>query len=81
MSYLFVPPVRTQDRTVAGSMFYRYNEGISVLKSGSTYTEKSYPVQEDFNTSDFVYQGGHEYVVSDAEAALLIAAGYSPTAI
>lgn len=81
MPYLFKPTVRTQSQTVAGSMYYRYYEGVSVLKSGSTYTEKSYPVQEDFDNFDFVYQGGHKYVVSDTEAALLIAAGYSPTPI
>ena len=68
-------------RVMVGSMTYAYNEGISVLKSGSTYTQKSSLNQDDFVNNDFVYVGGHEYVVTDAEAALLIAAGYSPTVI
>ena len=58
--------------------FSRHNTGVSVLKTGATYVDQQYPYQDDLDAADVVYLGGHIYDVSDAEAALLIAAGYAP---
>jgi hypothetical protein len=39
-------------------------------------TEAQYPYQDDLDGYDAVYLGGHVYEITDAEAAVLIAAGY-----
>lgn len=52
-------------------------EPTSVLKTGETYTEQTYVYSDDIDAADIFYQGGHVYEVSEAEAADLIAAGYT----
>jgi hypothetical protein len=49
---------------------------ISVLKIDGQYVEIREPSQDDIALATEVYIGGHEYPVSDAIAAELIAAGY-----
>ena len=80
MAYSFTPPTYTLRNVNAGPLLSMYNTtyAYSVVKRGSTYESVISPDQEVFATADFVYQGGHKYLISDAEAALLIAAGYSP---
>ena len=51
--------------------------GVSLLVSGSTVTENRTPSQDDLSASDYYFLGGHEYTVSDEQAAVLIAAGYA----
>lgn len=54
-----------------------YPTGATVLKSGGFYTTRwDAPSQADINSADIVYLGGHSYIVSQAEAAALTAAGY-----
>jgi hypothetical protein len=52
-----------------------------VVKRGSSYESVVSPPIELFSdeTVDLIYQGGHKYEISSAEAALLNAAGYTTT--
>lgn len=59
--------------------FYRLNKGITVVKSGSAYSQIRYPVDEDLRDYDAVYRGGYEYTVNDAVKAELIAGGVDVT--
>ena len=51
--------------------------GLSLLVTGTTVTENQTPSQDDLAAADYYFLGGHTYTVSDAQAAVLIAAGYS----
>lgn len=51
--------------------------GVSLLINGTTVTESQTPSQDELAAANFYYLGGHEYIISDYEANLLINAGYS----
>ena len=57
---------------------FRHHGGmpVCVLIHGTTVTEKRVPTTEDTRTATYHYLGGHEYIVSDYEANLLLA--YDP---
>lgn len=55
---------------------YRLPRGVSLLVSGATVTQTQYPNQEDLSSYDHVYLGGHIHQITDAEVAVLTAAGY-----
>jgi hypothetical protein len=55
---------------------YRLKRGLTLLVSGSTVIQTQYPAQEDLDSYDHVYLGGYSHTISDAEAAVLTAAGY-----
>lgn len=78
MPYLFKTP--TVDETPAAydaiNIRYKIARGITVVKTGSSYTQVRFPASEDLWAADAYYVGGYEYVVSDAEAASLTSAGY-----
>jgi hypothetical protein len=40
-------------------------------------TEVQTPYQDDLASADAAYLGGHEYILTQAEAQILIDAGYS----
>lgn len=48
----------------------------SLLVNGTTVTEVQTPYQDDMANADAAYLGGHEYILTDAEAQILIDAGY-----
>ena len=50
--------------------------GVTLLVNGSTVTENRTPSQDDLADADYYFLGGHTYVVSNAQAAVLTAAGY-----
>lgn len=79
MGYLFAPPTVNEGPMGGNWLFARYTrvQGVTVLKTGSVYTQIRFPSQDDLAAADIVYQGGHEYPVSATEAASLQAAGYS----
>lgn len=82
MAYTFTPPTYMLKNVNAGPLLSRFQTtfAYSVVKTGSTYESVTHPALEVFSTADFVYQGGHNYSITDGEAALLIAAGYAVTA-
>jgi hypothetical protein len=49
----------------------------SLLVNGTTVTEVQTPYQDDLASADAAYLGGHEYILTQAEAQILIDAGYS----
>ena len=54
----------------------RIDRGISLLKTGSTYTQAQGPSDAQMEAADVTYLGGYSYTISDGEAAALTAAGY-----
>jgi hypothetical protein len=78
--YRFDPPTREMSADPSGRDFLwskvRYPQGDAVLK----YLDGSYRRVQVHNPDeqgiDTVYLGGHIHIVSDAEAVLLIQAGY-----
>lgn len=79
--YTFRGP--TVDEGPAGNhrlfYFYKLKRGITVVKSGSTYSTLRYSVDEDLLDYDAVYRGGYDYTVSEAVKAELLAAGIGVT--
>lgn len=59
--------------------FYKLKRGITVVKSGSTYSTLRYSVDEDLLDYDVVYRGGYDYTVDEATKTELIAAGIGVT--
>lgn len=51
--------------------------GISLLVTGSTVIQNQTPSQDDLAAADYYFLGGHNYDISDEQAAVLIAAGYN----
>jgi hypothetical protein len=60
--------------------FATLRKGITIVKSGATYAQARYLVDEDLATYTKVYRGGYKYIVDDAEKAALIAGGVDVTA-
>jgi hypothetical protein len=59
--------------------FYKLDKGITIVKSGGTYSQIRYPLDEDLVDYDVVYLGGRDHVVSEAVKAELIAGGVGVT--
>jgi len=51
--------------------------GVTLLINGTTVTENRTPSQDDLADADTYYLGGHAYTLTDAQAQILIDAGYS----
>lgn len=51
--------------------------GVTLIVNGTTVTESRYPYQDDLAAADAYYLGGHNYTLTDAQAQILINAGYS----
>lgn len=50
--------------------------GVTLIVNGSTVTATMYPYQDDLFDADWYVLGGHTQTITDAQAAVLIAAGY-----
>ena len=59
--------------------FYKLDRGISIAKSGGTYSQVRYPVDEDIADYDEFYRGGYNHTVDDTSRAALIAGGVGVT--
>lgn len=88
MTYIFHPPTRESGITelatnrdpVISRLFGHFTthiEGLTVLKTGSSYETVVTPTEEQQDSADIIYQGGHRYIVSEEEKDLLVAAGYT----
>ena len=77
----FLPPTVDEGPAGGGRLFSRYKikRGESVVKNGATYTRVRTPSLDEYLLADAVYLGGHEYQVTDAEKAALIAANIGVT--
>jgi hypothetical protein len=63
----------TDDRLFAR---YKLDRGYTLLVSGTTVTQTTYPYLGDLAQYDHVYLGGHEYPLTSAEVTILTNAGY-----
>ena len=81
MAYTFTPPTYTLKNVNAGPLLSRFKTvyAYSVVKRGAAYESVTSPALDVWDEADVVYQGGHNYSITDGEAALLIAAGYAVT--
>ena len=80
-NYTFVTPTVSEGPIGRHRLFYfrKMNRGITIVKSGSTYSQVRYPVDSDLITYTAVYRGGYNYTVTDATKAELIAGGVDVT--
>ena len=85
MPYLFTPPVEDEGPMGGNWLFARYTrkQGVTVYRVDGQFYEDRFPAQDDLVDADLIYLGGHEYVISNAEAQNLINlnAGYNVTLI
>jgi len=52
------------------------NRGITLIWDGTTLTANRYPYQNDLENAVWYLLGGHEQIITDEQAAILIANGY-----
>lgn len=81
--YKFTTPYVEQAPIGGARLFYFYKMriGVTVLKIDGVYYEMLYPSDNDFKIAEVHYHGGTDNIVDEAEAADLIAAGYTVTAL
>jgi hypothetical protein len=73
--YVFKTPTVREGPAGGARLFYFYklDKGISIAKSGATYSQVRYPVDEDIADYDEFYRGGYNHTVDDTTKAALIA--------
>jgi hypothetical protein len=79
--YRFKTPTVSEGPAGGHRLFYFYTleRGITIVKSGATYSQARYLVDSDLANYDAVYRGGYEYTVDEATKAELIAGGVGIT--
>jgi len=80
-NYTFTTPVVEEAPIGKHRLFYFYKQdkGISIAKSGGTYSQVRYILDEDIANYDEFYRGGYEHTVNDETKAALIAGGVGIT--
>jgi hypothetical protein len=81
-TYKFSTPYALEGPSGNHRLFYfaKLRKGITIVKSGSTYLQIRYPVDDDLNAYSEVYRGGYVTPgVSEATKAALIAGGVGVT--
>ena len=80
--YNFTTPIVREGPAGNSRLFYFYklDRGITIVKSGNTYSQIRYSVDSDLNGYAAVYRGGYNYTVDTATRAALIAGGVGVTA-
>ena len=80
-NYIFTPPVR-QERPVNTHRlftFFNRDQGITVVRTGSTYTKGEWFSQDALALVDEFWLGGHKHEVTEATREGLINAGIGIT--
>jgi hypothetical protein len=80
-NYTFTTPVVEEAPIGKHRLFYFYKQdkGVSIAKSGGTYSKVRYILDEDIADYDEFYRGGYEHTVDDTVKAALIASGLGIT--
>ena len=80
-NYTFTTPYVLEGPSGGHRLFYFANlrKGITIVKSGGTYSQIRYPVDSDLSNYNEVYRGGYQHTVDDATKAALIAGGVGVT--
>jgi len=73
--YIFKTPTVREGPAGGHRLFYFYklDKGITIVKSGGTYSQVRYLLDEDLDDYQEVYLGGRNHTVSEATKAALIA--------
>lgn len=59
--------------------FYKQARGLTVVRTGSSYSTVRYPLESDLSLYDEYWLGGRNHTVNDATKAALIAGGIGVT--
>lgn len=59
--------------------FYKLDKGLTVIKSGGTYSTTRYLLDSQLDDYEEIYLGGRNHVVSEATKAALIAGNIGVT--
>jgi hypothetical protein len=81
-TYIFTPPTVEEGPTSTNHrlfQFFRLKRGVSIAKYNGSYSQQRWTSQDDIDTFDEYYHGGHEHSVSEATKAALIAGGVGVT--
>lgn len=74
--YRLLPPT-VREGPVGPRGLWSINRGITLQVTGGVVTQNRYPSDISIEEADYTYLGGHEYVVTDAEALVLANGGYA----
>lgn len=81
-TYIFTPPYTEATPEGARGVFaylLKIRTGVSIAKVGGIYFQSQYPNQDDIDTYEEFYSGGHEHSVSESTKTALLAAGVGVT--
>jgi hypothetical protein len=80
-NYTFTTPYALEGPSGGHRLFYfaKLRKGVTVVKSGGTWSTVRYIVDEDQADYDEIYRGGYSHTVDDARKSELIAAGIGIT--
>ena len=80
-NYIFTPPVREEYPAATHRLFTFFTrlQGLTVVRSGSTYTVGEWFSEDDLPNFDEYWLGGHEHEVTEATREGLINAGIGIT--
>jgi len=81
-TYKFTTPVVEEGPSGGHRLFYffKLNRGLTVVKNNGVYTTGRWFTQDDLDSFEEHYIGGHEYTgISEATKAALIAGGIDVT--
>lgn len=78
MAYVLTLPTQEQAFT-ENVLLRRYpiHVGVSLLITGATGVLQTFPSQTEIREADHYFGGGRRHVLSDAEYAAVVAAGFS----
>ena len=80
-TYLFTTPVVEEGPTGEHRLFYFFHrqKGLTVIKNGSTYSTGRSFTQDQLDSYDKYWLGGHEHEVTESEKTALINGGIGVT--
>ena len=80
-NYIFTPPTREERPANTHRLFTFFNriQGITVVRTGSTYTKGEWFNQDDLELVDEYWLGGHIHEVTEATREGLINSGLGIT--
>lgn len=80
-NYIFETPVVKEGPAGGHRLFwfYKLDKGVTIVKSGGTYSQARYLVDENLADYDEVYLGGRNHTVTEATKTALIAGNVGVT--
>lgn len=81
-TYLFTPPYVEEVPNGARGVFaylLKIRNGISIGKLNGVYFQSRFPAQDDIETYEEFYSGGHKHSVSESTRTALLAASVGVT--